>query len=177
MLGDACLTARLLLALTLCVPGRANDFSSASMNQDFPLTRGLNILSVTLASNLNIQGSQGSAVFFKNMQSVRSEKTVGIEASGSNIGSSLFSGVYWEGDLLVLPLKSAQSIAQGTTYAFSLVVVNPATSQSAPSISIAANGSGSNSFQLVTSSALSVYGVDLGGMPLYVIQPYFTTAR
>eukprot|EP00960_Hanusia_phi_P066191 766334-Hanusia_phi.AAC.6 len=173
MSSDACLATWLFVALLLVVPATANDFASASMDQDFPLTSGLNILSVTLVSNQNIQGSQGSAIFFSNLQSVRSEIAVGIEASGSNTGNALFAGVGWEGDLLVLPLKSSQSITQGTTYAFSLVVVNPAISQSAPSISIAANGSGSNTFQGVSSSNLPAYGVDSGGTPLIAFVSQF----
>lgn len=151
-------------------------FTTASVGQTQPLARGSNTLIVTLYTNLNFPASLSTGVTISGFSGVSSGTSVTLSSvSGGNNAQTVFGGSgVWSSGTLTLTIASGQTLNGFTNYIFAFSVTNGASAQSAPAISIKANGRISTAQAAMTFATPSVIsGVTNGSAPLLIVVPSF----
>jgi hypothetical protein len=173
----------ILLIIACWLPAtRAQAFSQARIGQSTPLASASNLISVTLVSDTALSADAGSAITLSGLGSATSASgssmpLLAASSGGGNSGEVLFgSQAAWGSAGLTCVLAAGQTLAAGTSYQFSFIVINPAGAQAAQTITIAASGSATLAPRAMTSDAGDILGVVGGRAPLHILEATFSTA-
>ena len=155
-------------------------FLNKSMAQSYPFSGSLNMITVTICLNFDMYGSDNSVITLSNIRGAVAANYVQLSSvPNGNAGETLFSNGstpgwgLWENGTLKLHVGPKAVISYKVVYAFSFAVTNPPYSQSAPSISIQASGTGTIPMGTVNTPNQMLMGVTNGSNPLEVLVPLF----
>ena len=155
-------------------------FTQARIGQNTPLAGASNLLTVTLVSDTTLTAAANSVITFSGLETATSVSTSVslLAASAGNNAEQLFeakAAVWSETGTLKCTLASGKTLAAGTSYSFSFVLINPSYAQAARAISIQASGTMS-SLQTMTSDQGDLLGIAAGRAPLRTVVASFSTA-
>ena len=115
-------------------------FTQARIGQNTPLAGASNLLTVTLVSDTTLTAAANSVITFSGLETATSVSTSVslLAASAGNNAEQLFeakAAVWSETGTLKCTLASGKTLAAGTSYSFSFVLINPSYAQAARAIS------------------------------------------
>ncbi|KAJ1466348.1 hypothetical protein T484DRAFT_1861907 [Baffinella frigidus] len=169
-------------------------FVHAALGQSSPLTVRKNTLSLTLATNVNLEAADDSRITvtgatLNGMSSDASRILVSVtiqeDAQSVALGFQLFcvvadseltkSTAEWDTDsgVIVFKLCVGRMMVAGPRYVLQWTITNPAGEQSSPEILVRASGTGSFAATEVAKPGTEILGVVNGANSLLVVKPNF----
>ena len=177
---------RAVLVCMLCrlIAVHAQSFTVKAIGQLSPLADSANILSVTLVTDTDLSGSEGSAIAISGlsgavMKSITGGDQTSIPLQGGADLDAFSDGVLkikkrgaWDpAGVLTLTVSEDRTVTAGTTYAFRINTRNPPYAMASPVVTISASGSATIAPTAMTKPGTPIHGVVRGADPLTVAIP------
>ncbi len=169
--------------LLLGVPGGEDafkivlpQFQVKLMQQSTPVATSQNTLTISLRTNVELRGTDGSQISIQNL--------VGITAPDGAMGLTypqttpdVFCSATWNSasaNTLTVNICLASAVVAGRDYVLSFTITNPGVDQAAPAISISATGSALIDASPVDMPGTALLSFPAGSDPLRIARPTFS---
>ena len=179
---------RAVLVCMLCrlIAVHAQSFTVKAIGQLSPLADSANSLSVTLVTDTDLSGAEGSEITISGlsgavMKSITGGDQTSIPLQGGADLDAFSDGVLkikgrgaWDpAGVLTLTVSEDRNVTAGTTYAFGFNTRNPPHAMASPVVTISASGSATIAPTAMTKPGTPIHGVVRGADPLTVAIPIF----